>query len=40
MVRRRIARGKWKMEKVCVNVSGLFVGSALALMSIRARLFS
>ena len=35
-----IARGKFWMEKVCVNVSGLFVGSALALMSIRARLAS
>jgi putative transposase len=28
------------MKKVCVNVSGLFVGDALALMSIRARLAS
>jgi hypothetical protein len=28
------------MKKVCVNVSGLVVGDALALMSIRARLAS
>jgi hypothetical protein len=33
-------QGKSRMEKVCVNVSGLFVGNALALMSIRARLAS
>ena len=33
-------QGESVMEKVCVNVSGLFVGDALALMSIRARLAS
>jgi putative transposase len=33
-------QGKSVMKKVCVNVSGLFVGDALALMSIRARLAS
>ncbi len=33
-------QGKSVMEKVCVNVSGLFVGDALAWMSIRARLAS
>jgi putative transposase len=33
-------QGKSVMKKVCVNVSGLVVGDALALMSIRARLAS
>ena len=30
-----VARGKSILDKVCVNVSGLFMGSALATMSIR-----